>query len=79
MVWFVCVFLFAVVCLCLCLKCVAAVCGVFCDDVYCVMCRFAFVESLNVFVWFACDSLCDVVWSVWFCLRVVVCVVAVAY
>ena len=43
------------------------------------MCRFACVGSLNEFVWFSCDSLCDVVWSVCCCLRVVVCVVAVAY
>ena len=38
-----------------------------CDDVCCAMRLFVFEFVFNVFVWFVCDSLCDVVWSVLSC------------
>ena len=41
------------------------------------MCCFVFVVLLNVFVRFACDSLCDVVWSVFLCSCCFACVVVV--
>ena len=48
-----------------------------CDDVCCAMRLFVFEFVFNVFVWFVCDSLCDVVWSVLSCFCCNACLYAV--
>ena len=44
------------------------VCELVCDDVCCLMCPVVCcVFVFNVVVWFVCDSLCNVVWTLFLC------------
>ena len=83
MVWFVvvcvCILMFILyiyfVCVCMLFMCLAAVFVSYCVMMYfrlmCpdVCCGFLF----NVFVWFVCDSLCDVVWTLFLLCVVALC------
>ena len=64
-VWFVICNVFVLACVCGCVSSPLMLCVNYCVVMYNVLCVFiVFSCVLNVFVWFVCDLLCGVVWSV---------------